>query len=104
MATPKKIYRDHDYQQNKILNPVIENATFSTPPAGAKGSKGKEFSMVNGQSTYTLLELPNGVDVERAEVNGLGVDFTRVGVNLTIDEYSSSTIETGWKLIFYYFI
>lgn len=53
-----------------------------------------------GVTTYILPALPNGA-IE-VQINGVGVNYTLAGVNLTITEYDAGNIEATDELTVYY--
>lgn len=96
MGTPLAVYNDVDLKGNKLLNAEIEHLE--------KQKKVKNISMLSGVVTYALDELPLASEVIQCFINGLEVDFTRSGVNVTITHYTPGTIEAGWELKIYYFV
>lgn len=98
----KGIYTDLDLKGNIISDVVLENATF-VGTIGVPVKKKYEVILNAGQLLVTIPELPVGSHEVTAEVNGIQIEFTLVGVNFTITEYTSGTIESGWNLKIYYF-
>lgn len=93
----KKIDVHYDFKGNEIRNAILIGG------AGNEVKKLHQVTLTAGQLTTTLPELPAATYEVVAEVNGLNINFTLVGVNFTIIEYTSGTIEDGMVLKIYYF-
>ncbi len=96
-------------KQGPIGPPGPTGPQGDTGPAGPQGDPGAQTTpkyyqtfMSDGVASYVLPELPLGVvDVK---INGVSVNHTLVGVNLTITEYSAGTIESDDEMRVLYFI
>ena len=83
---------------------TIKNANLDTPSITGLPEK-RRFTTptIAGILAYTLTELPNPNYAIETKINGIGVAFSLVGVNLTITKYSAGDIDAGMTLEVFYF-
>ena len=88
-----------------VSNTPIAVAGVQGPPGLATVSKSElrySANMVAGVLRYTLTSLPTTVDSTAAYINGVQVEHTVDGVNLTITGYTAGEIDDTDELRVYY--
>jgi hypothetical protein len=81
---------------------VFTPSNWASASAGAV-QKAYVTTMTAGVATYTLPELPAPDSAVQCFINGVDVNYTLVGVNLTITEYQAGEIEADDELKVMYF-